>query len=853
MKLSVLELAMCTAVSTLLFAPPLRAQDAAAAASSSDAGVAEPPPAAPVLVAPEPLTLESAAYPEAARAQRIEGSVVLRLSIDASGAVTEAEVTEPLGHGFDESAREALLRSRFSPAMRDRQAMPARIAYRYVFALPPEPEPAPVTAPAPTVPTAPPPKPAEVQVRGTLSEQEELEQSAESVMVFDAKRARRESSELGEVLSRLPGVSIRRAGGLGSDERMSLNGMADDRVPTFLDGVPLELTFFPFGVAAFPVSLVDRVEIYKGVVPIRFGSDALGGAVNLVSDRRYESGVGASYEVGSFGTHRMTGNAAHRHDGSGFVVNGMGFYDYSDNDFEIDVEVPNEVGRPMPARVKRFHDAYEAGGATVELGFVEKPWAKRALLRVYSVALHKEIQHNLVMSVPYGEPTYEQTASGATARYEQALSHQLDLELIGSYSYRTATFVDKSQWVYNWFGERVRERLVFGELEADPTDQVYRWHNALGRVVLEYAFTPQHVATLASSPTWTTLTGDERIPSNPTARDPLTAERVRISAVTGLELESNFFEMPDAPAEDEGRRAGTDYRLQNLLFAKYYLYMVDGEDPLPGGLLREVDTDSHTIGIGDGVRYRFTRWLLAKASYEYATRLPRPDEVFGDGILIHQNLELKPEVSHNLNAGPVIDVNKTWSGDYNLEVMGFFRQADNLIMVLGADRYFTYQNVWEGRSMGVDVSSTWISPDRYVTLDGNLSLQDFRNTSDEGTFGEYKGDRLPNRPWLFGSWGARLHFDKVLLEGDELEPFYVGRYVHEYFRGWESLGRREFKQVVDSQLSHTVGVTYVMELEPVLLAATLEVQNLGDAKVYDFYGVQRPGRAYFLKLTGDFR
>jgi hypothetical protein len=508
----------------------------------------------------------------------------------------------------------------------------------------------------------------------------------------------------------------------------------------------------------------------------------------------------------------------------------------------------------MPARVERFHDEYEAGGGTAEIGFVEKPWAKRALLRVYSVALHKEIQHNLVMSVPYGEPTYEQSASGATARYEQPLSHQLDLELIASYSYRTSTFVDKSRWVYNWYGERVRERVVFGELEAgDPKDQVYRWHNALGRVVLEYAVTPTHVLTLASSPTWTTLTGDERIQANPMGRDPLTAERVRISAVTGLELESSFFEMPDAPAEDEARRAGSDYRLQNLLFTKYYLYMVDGEEPLPGGLFRESDTDSHAFGIGDGVRYRFTRWLLAKAAYEYATRLPRPDEVFGDGILIHENLELKPEVSHNLNVGPVIDLKKTWSGDYNVEVMGFFRQADNLIMVLGADRYFTYQNVWEGRSMGVDISSTWTSPDRYVTLDGSLSVQDFRNISDEGAFGEFEGDRLPNRPWLFGSWGARLHFDDVLLADDELEPFYAGRYVNEYFRGWESLGRREYKQVVDAQTSHTVGITYVMDLRPATLTATLEVQNLGDAKVYDFYGVQRPGRAYFLKLTGDFR
>ena len=41
----------------------------------------------------------------------------------------------------------------------------------------------------------------------------------------------------------------------------------------------------PFGIANVPVNLIERVEIYRGVVPIRFGADALGGAVNLVSDQ----------------------------------------------------------------------------------------------------------------------------------------------------------------------------------------------------------------------------------------------------------------------------------------------------------------------------------------------------------------------------------------------------------------------------------------------------------------------------------------------------------------------------------------------------------------------------------------
>jgi len=44
--------------------------------------------------------------------------------------------------------------------------------------------------------------------------------------------------------------------------------------------------------------------------------------------------------------------------------------------------------------------------------------------------------------------------------------------------------------------------------------------------------------------------------------------------------------------------------------------------------------------------------VLAKISYEYATRLPRPDELFGNGVLVDSYASLKPEQSHNLNGGP---------------------------------------------------------------------------------------------------------------------------------------------------------------------------------------------------------
>jgi hypothetical protein len=52
-----------------------------------------------------------------------------------------------------------------------------------------------------------------------------------------------------------------------------------------------------------------------------------------------------------------------------------------------------------------------------------------------------------------------------------------------------------------------------------------------------------------------------------------------------------------------------------------------------------------------------------------------------------------------------------------------------------------------------------------------------------------------------------------------------------------------------AQLSYTAALTYALPLGQTKLSASVEVQNLTDARVYDFFGVQRPGRAVFGKVT----
>lgn len=796
-----------------------------------------------------------ATYPEEARARGVEAQVALRLGIDDGGAVSDVELLEPAGNGFDEAAIDAVRQFRFEPARRGGVAIASRIRYVYVFALPPPPaavEPAlPLPAAPPPTTTAPPPAPAaprpppvvsdgepeavDVNVQGHVTEAQRLQQSAEAVTVVDMRRAREQTADLGEVLARSQGVIVRRSGGLGSGERFSLNGLYDEQIAQFLDGVPLEIMSVTYGISTIPVNFVDHVEIYRGVVPIRFGADALGGAVNIVTDQDYSTHANASYQVGSFGTHRATVAGRYRHEPTSLVVGAEAFVDVAKNDYDVDVGIPDSRGRLSPARVPRFHDAYRAGGGSLEAGVLDKPWAKRLLVRGFYGGTAKELQHNIVMTVPYGGVHYTTQNYGAVGRYEVEPTRDVNVELVGAYNKRTIHFVDDSKWVYNWRGDRVRERRVPGEIESKPSDQFNWEHGAFGRMSARWQLSSSHRLTLSSSTWYSTRTGDERLQADPAARDPLNAERKRLSVVSGLEYQLDLLEN----------------RLENVLFVKDYVYQAKSQEAISGGGLKKRDVDRHREGIGDGLRFRFLPWLYAKASYELATRLPSTDELFGDGVLVRPNLDIEPEISHNANLGPRLELKRTRVGDFVAEINAFWRDSDRLIVLLGNDRYYTYQNVYHARSKGFENLFDWTAPERRVNVYGGLTYIDQRNASAQGTFGSFEGDRIPNRPYLTASWGARLRFTGFPGKDDALEPYYNGRYVHPFYRGWESQGLKEFKQVVDAQVLHSGGVTWSLSEGFGRVTTTAEVDNFTSAKAFDNFGVEKPGRAYYFKVAAE--
>ncbi len=667
----------------------------------------------------------------------------------------------------------------------------------------------------------------ESRVTGAAQERRE---SAEAVTVYGIGDARVESADLGTVLNRVQGINLARTGGLGSESRFSLNGFSNDQVRFFLDGVPLELAGFSFGVGDIPIDLVGGVEIYRGVVPLRFGADALGGAVNLVSPQNQSwLGGGFSLQAGSFSTLRFSAGAHHRSRRGLYQAAGV-YIDSTLNDYPVSVQIPDSNGRLHDSIVPLFHNAYDARGGFADVGVVNQPWADKIVLRLYYSEYDKQLQNNAVMTVPYGAAAYGESVAGGSL----SLAHRLgavSIDLTASYSHRTTHFKDISTDVYDWLGDIIHQRLEGGEIDGEPHDITLYRDTIYGRLNLAWQLAPHHTLSVVSSTSYDESHGVSHVGLPP---DPLAASRTLLKIVSGIEYHANL----------------SGDVVDNMLFIKHYYMHAAATELLTGTSFSPLRLDQDTAGAGDSLRIRLYRKLLyAKASYEYATRLPTSTEIFGDGILVVPNGKLIPERSHNANLGVGFDARHTRAGAFDGELNGFLRAADNLIVLLATSNSFSYNNVYAARALGIESLAHWRSPRDWVTLEASLTYQDLRNVSSSGAYAAYRDQRLPNLPWLFFNTALRFQYRFI---NNVIALTWYTRYVHQFDRDWASLGAPQYQQSVATQFSQSLSLSYSFHSPGFAGSLAFDAEDFTNERLYDYYGVQRPGRAFYVKTTLQF-
>ena len=133
----------------------------------------------------------------------------------------------------------------------------------------------------------------------------EAETSA-TVTVVEVDERLPDGLDLAGAVGSVPGVALRRLGGIADVSTVSIRGSTERQVEVFLDGVPLN----PDGVGVvdlseYPLHTFSRIEVYRGNAPVGMGGTAIGGAVNLVTGT--EPATGFSGLLGTQSTARIQG------------------------------------------------------------------------------------------------------------------------------------------------------------------------------------------------------------------------------------------------------------------------------------------------------------------------------------------------------------------------------------------------------------------------------------------------------------------------------------------------------------------------------------------------------------------
>lgn len=668
------------------------------------------------------------------------------------------------------------------------------------------------------------------------SKSQKLRESSFAVNALDVKPIVNSLNNLNELVNRASGIKVRQEGGVGSDFDLSINGMSGNSVRYFIDGVPLETKGSEVSLANLPVNIIDHIEMYKGVVPSYLGSDALGGAINIVTKKEKKNYLDVSYGIGSFHTHKADMNAQIVFPKSGLIVRPTVGVNYSKNDYMMKgVEVWDEsVRKYVPSDRKRFHDDYFSLLAQVEVGVTGKSWADDFFVTASYSKVNKELQTGSIQTKVYGMAERKGDAYNVSAQYRKKdfILKGLQMQSILSHTWDHSLTVDTAYRVYDWNGDYIESSR--NEITGrEKSLRHYKRPTTMFRSNWDYRINQHHSINFNYL---VNRTGNDRyddvddsfVPSND----------IVCKHIIGLSYHQQFLQN----------------KIENTFFVKDYvnhlnirqtdLYWQTGSDEVMGS-----NTNNYW-GYGVGTRVKFLEPVALKISFEHSVRLPLARELLGNGSTIYANTALNPERSDNVNLGAFGTWHPATGHSLYYEVNGFMRFVDDYIQAVVAEKegMMQYENVPAVHIKGVEgeVRYSW---KRNLQCMANVSWQDARDQrkyKDDGKLSATYLNRVPNRPWLFGAAEANYTFYDVLLKNSSLRLGTSYQWVHWYFLTWEAYGSKESKAQIPAQ--HVINADMTYSLENGKYNISVSCDNIFDRLVYDHYKLQKPGRSFFLKF-----
>ena len=665
-----------------------------------------------------------------------------------------------------------------------------------------------------------------------------LKRSAFNAVALDTKALQNSTQNLSEALAQAPGMKIRESGGVGSDMQLMMDGFTGKHIKIFIDGVPQEGVGSSFGLNNIPVNYAERIEVYKGVVPVGFGTDAIGGVINIITKKnRNKWFLDASYSYGSFNTHKSYVNFGQTFR-SGLTYEINVFQNYSDNNYYVDTPVKDfttgAINKKKIEHVKRFHDTYHNEAVIGKIGFVDKKWADRLMFGFTYSHMYKDIQTGVRQEVVFGGKYRKGYSIMPSLDYRKRdfFVRGLDVVLTANYNKNMTNNVDTSSYEYNWRGEMRPLRMPGEQSYQNTRSDNNNWNGTLTanyRIGKAHTFTFNHV---------------------------INAFRRSNQSLLNEDSEANAI-----PKETRKNISGLSYRLMptehwNLsVFGKYYNQFIAG----PGATSSAQDDYIRTtnsvsaMGYGAAGTYFILKSLQAKLSYEKAYRLPTNEEMFGDEDLETGDISLKPENSDNVNLN--LSYNETF-GKHSVYVEGglIYRNTKDYIQrnisdLSGGKYGATYVNHGRVETKGYNISVRYGFAN-WVSVGGNFTQMNVRDNVKTVTSGTNQesltyGARMPNLPYQFANSDVTFYWRNLWKKGNTLSVTYDNLYMHSFPLYSEAVGS-ESEFVVPTQFSHNLTLSYGIQNGRYNIS--FECRNLTNEKLYDNFSLQKAGRAFYGKV-----
>ena len=652
-----------------------------------------------------------------------------------------------------------------------------------------------------------------------------MRESPEAITVINGKDLQGRSVSLETILDKTIGLKVGQTGGLGSSSRIIVHGLEGNRIQILWDGIPMSISDGTFSLDEIPIDIIERIEVYKSIIPARFGCDGLGGAVNIVTKEFSTDYLDASYELGSYQTHKGSVFSRKNFPKSGILLGAGGYYTSAKNDYSFRVPERENL------LVKRDHDRFRSYMLKGKVAFT-KLWFDEISTEFGYYNRFNEIQ-GVLKNIQHAENKSGMFMLENKLIKSGMLNDRLNFESHFSLSHTTNNFVDTARVNHDFEGNIYPSPNGQGETGDVPHNSNDKGLEINERINLDYKLSTNHSLNLNTLINYAQRQPNDDIASQHAGFIIGGFPSKKTSIVSGLTWEAKLF----------GRK------LTNMFSAKYFHLHSEIEDLTSYEMIEAPKKKSNTtsqIGWIEAMKYEPFRGFHLKVSYQRAIRLPNSQELFGDGIITFPAAGLKPEKSHNFNLGFLIDKNDVLGlSRLQFEVNGFYMQVSDMIKLMKQHMAAGYVNAEKVHIKGIETELKLdISPTVYAY--GNLTYQDVRDVLDylPGTQAPNptKGLRLPNIPYLFANFGAEYHSDR-LFKNWYVKAFWDGKFTEEFFYFWELTELQ--KRRIPRSFVNDIGLLLTYKNK---YSIALECHNLMNKEVWDQFRQPLAGRTFHLKF-----